>query len=70
MSQPPAPSASPDHSARGELRQALDAVRSSLLTVGIFSGFVNLLMLAPALYMLQVDEAACSARATRPRCWS
>ena len=62
MSQPPAPSASPDHSARGELRQALDAVRSSLLTVGIFSGFVNLLMLAPALYMLQVYDRVLGSR--------
>ena len=62
MSQPPAPSASPDRSDRSELRQALDAVRSSLLTVGIFSGFVNLLMLAPALYMLQVYDRVLGSR--------
>jgi ATP-binding cassette subfamily C exporter for protease/lipase len=62
MSQPPAPPASPDRNARGELREALDAVRSSLLTVGIFSGFVNLLMLAPALYMLQVYDRVLGSR--------
>ena len=62
MSQPPAPAASTDRNARGELREALDAVRSSLLTVGIFSGFVNLLMLAPALYMLQVYDRVLGSR--------
>ena len=62
MSLPPAPPASPDRTPRGELRQALDAVRSSLLTVGVFSGFINLLMLAPALYMLQVYDRVLGSR--------
>jgi ATP-binding cassette subfamily C exporter for protease/lipase len=62
MSLPPAPSTSPDSTARGELREALDAVRGSLLTVGLFSGFVNLLMLAPALYMLQVYDRVLGSR--------
>jgi ATP-binding cassette, subfamily C, bacterial exporter for protease/lipase len=62
MSPPPAQPASPDRAARSELRLALDAVRSSLLTVGIFSGFVNLLMLAPALYMLQVYDRVLASR--------
>ncbi|WP_081948874.1 type I secretion system permease/ATPase [Litchfieldella xinjiangensis] len=39
-----------------ELRQALNASRSSFLAVAGFSLFINLLMLTPALYMLQVYD--------------
>ena len=45
-----------------ELRQALDTVRHSLLTVAAFSGFVNLLQLAPSLYMLQVYDRVLGSR--------
>lgn len=62
MSPPPSQPAAPGRSARSELRLALDAVRSSLITVGVFSGFVNLLMLAPALYMLQVYDRVLGSR--------
>lgn len=39
-----------------ELQQALNACRASFLSVGGFSLFINLLMLTPALYMLQVYD--------------
>jgi ATP-binding cassette subfamily C protein EexD len=39
-----------------ELRQALAASRSSFVTTGIFSFFVNILMLAPIIYMLEVYD--------------
>ncbi|MCV2422136.1 type I secretion system permease/ATPase [Paucibacter sp. DJ2R-2] len=45
-----------------ELRTALVAVRHSLLTVGAFSGFLNLMALAPSLYMLQVYDRVLGSR--------
>lgn len=39
-----------------ELRHALHACRDSFASVGLFSLFVNLLMLVPAIYMLQVYD--------------
>jgi ATP-binding cassette, subfamily C, bacterial EexD len=39
-----------------DLRHALAACRGSFVSVGVFSLFVNLLMLAPPLYMLQVYD--------------
>jgi ATP-binding cassette, subfamily C, bacterial EexD len=39
-----------------ELRQALLACRSSFLSAGFFSLFVNLLLLVPAFYMLEVYD--------------
>jgi ATP-binding cassette subfamily C exporter for protease/lipase len=41
---------------KGEIAQALAGVRSVFRTVGIFSLFINLLMLTPSLYMLQVYD--------------
>ncbi len=41
---------------RSELRAAVRACRRSFLTVGMFSLFINALMLVPALYMLQVYD--------------
>jgi ATP-binding cassette subfamily C exporter for protease/lipase len=45
-----------------DLRAALRALRDALLTVAVFSGFINLLMLAPALYMLQVYDRVLGSR--------
>ena len=45
-----------------ELRRALETVRHSLLTVGAFSGFLNLMALAPSLYMLQVYDRVLGSR--------
>jgi ATP-binding cassette subfamily C exporter for protease/lipase len=45
-----------------ELRQALASIRQALFTVGAFTGFLNLLMLAPALYMLQVYDRVLGSR--------
>ncbi|WP_295584306.1 type I secretion system permease/ATPase [uncultured Lamprocystis sp.] len=41
---------------RDELRAALQASRDSFLYAGLFSLFINLLLLVPALYMLQVYD--------------
>ena len=44
------------HRSGNELRSALAAARRSLVDIGVFSAAINLLMLAPALYMLQVYD--------------
>ena len=41
---------------QGEIAKALSGFRSVFRTVGVFSLFINLLMLAPSLYMLQVYD--------------
>ena len=46
---------------RDELRAALAAQRSVLWSVGAFSAVINLLMLAPAVYMLQVYDRVLSS---------
>lgn len=46
----------------GELRQALLTFRSAFVTVLAFSLIINLLMLAPAIYMLQVYDRALGSR--------
>lgn len=48
----------PEHSApeASDIRQALQACRTSFLSVGFFSLFINLLLLVPSLYMLQVYD--------------
>lgn len=43
---------------RTELEQALATCKDSFLSVGFFSFFVNLLMLVPSFYMLQVYDRA------------
>lgn len=40
----------------GELAEALLAYKRSFAHIGVFSGVINILMLAPALYMLQVYD--------------
>jgi len=45
-----------------ELGIALAAMRSALLTVAVFSGFINLLMLSPSIYMLQVYDRVLGSR--------
>ncbi|MFZ6049212.1 type I secretion system permease/ATPase [Pseudomonas sp. CR3202] len=50
---------------RSELSEALNRLRHTFYVVGGFSGVVNLLMLAPALYMLQVyDRVLASSNVT------
>jgi ATP-binding cassette, subfamily C, bacterial EexD len=46
----------PNHRPEDELRAALKASRNSFLFAGFFSLFINLLMLTPAIYMLQVYD--------------
>ena len=45
-----------------DLQLALKACKSSFVSVGFFSMFVNLLMLVPPLYMLQVYDRVLSSR--------
>ncbi|CAM8672544.1 ArpD ABC-type protease/lipase transport system, ATPase and permease components [Comamonadaceae bacterium] len=51
------PSAPPD-----ELRHALRQLRTAFVTVAVFSGFLNLMMLAPSLYMMQVYDRVLGSR--------
>ncbi|WP_448510796.1 type I secretion system permease/ATPase [Immundisolibacter sp.] len=44
-----------------ELRQALVALRAAFVGVGAFSACINLLLLAPAIYMLQVYDRVLSS---------
>ena len=46
----------------GELRQALLSFRQAYVTVGAFSMIINLLMLAPSIYMLQIYDRALGSR--------
>jgi ATP-binding cassette, subfamily C, type I secretion system permease/ATPase len=47
-----------------DLQNTLDQCRESFLTVGFFSLFINLLMLVPAFYMLQVYDRVISSGST------
>ena len=44
------------HNHKTDLEQALAACKGSFLAVGFFSLFINLLLLVPAFYMLQVYD--------------
>ena len=57
MTPPPASSAP-----AAEMRLALQSLRTALITVAVFSGFLNVLMLAPSLYMLQVYDRVLGSR--------
>ena len=45
-----------------DLQRALRACKGSFMTVGFFSMFINLLMLVPPLYMLQVYDRVITTR--------
>jgi len=45
-----------------ELGVALRALRNALVTVAVFSGFINVLMLTPAIYMLNVYDRVLGSR--------
>lgn len=47
---------------KSELRRALDSVRGAFAAVGVFSFFINMLMLLPAIYMLQIYDRVMSSR--------
>ncbi|OHV59845.1 type I secretion protein [Mesorhizobium sp. LCM 4577] len=49
-------------SARSELADALRSCRSAFLAVGVFSGVLNVLMLAGSLYMLEVYDRVLPSR--------
>lgn len=56
------PLVKPHHRPDDELRSALKASRDSFLFAGFFSLFINLLMLTPALYMLQLYDRVLVSR--------
>jgi len=45
-----------------ELAQALGAFKGAFRTVGVFSAIINMLMLVPSLYMLQVYDRVITSR--------
>lgn len=47
---------------QGELAQAINSFKSAFKTVAVFSAIINLLMLVPSLYMLQVYDRVLSSR--------
>ncbi len=49
-------------SAKTELQKALSGVRSAFLSTGFISLFINLLMLVPAIYMLQLYDRVLTSR--------
>ena len=61
-----APSSSTGFFARSELGRALYAFRREFFIVGLFSMVVNLLMLAPTLYMLQVYDRVLREKQREP----
>src|SRR5438105_11542464 len=46
----------------GELDTIVKTYRPALVAVGVFSFFINLLMLVPAVYMLQIYDRVLSSR--------
>jgi ATP-binding cassette subfamily C exporter for protease/lipase len=47
---------------QGELAQAINSFKSAFATVAVFSAIINLMMLAPSLYMLQVYDRVLASR--------
>jgi ATP-binding cassette subfamily C exporter for protease/lipase len=45
-----------------ELTQAMASLRGAFVTVAVFSGFLNLLMLVPSLYMMQIYDRVLGSR--------
>ncbi|KUJ75891.1 peptidase [Thiomicrospira sp. XS5] len=45
-----------------EIQKALLSVKHSFISIGVFSFFINILMLVPALYMLQVYDRVVTSR--------
>lgn len=48
--------------AQDEMRLALGRLRNAFITVAVFSGFLNILMLTPSLYMMQVYDRVLGSR--------
>lgn len=48
--------------AKNEIERALLAFKSTFITVGVFSAIINLLMLTPSIYMLQVYDRVLASR--------
>lgn len=53
---------SPPKPIQDEMQVALRGLRNAFITVAVFSGFLNVLMLTPSLYMLQVYDRVLGSR--------
>ena len=53
---------SKDRRPKSELAQAIFHFRGVFITVGVFSGIINLMLLVPSLYMLQVYDRVLASR--------
>ena len=51
-----------DQRPKGELAQAIFQFKGVFMTVGVFSGIINLMLLVPSLYMLQVYDRVLASR--------
>ena len=47
---------------KDEIQRALAAFKSTFITIGVFSAIINILMLTPSLYMLQVYDRVLASR--------
>ena len=47
---------------QGELAQAITSFKSAFKTIAVFSAFINMLLLVPSLYMLQVYDRVLASR--------
>jgi ATP-binding cassette, subfamily C, bacterial exporter for protease/lipase len=52
----------PANSTKDEMQLAMRKLRNAFITVGVFSGFLNVLMLTPSLYMMQVYDRVLGSR--------
>jgi len=52
----------PASSTQDEMQLAMRKLRNAFITVAVFSGFLNVLMLAPSLYMMQVYDRVLGSR--------
>lgn len=50
------------HSKHEEMAGSVRKLRGALITVAVFSGFLNILMLSPSLYMMQVYDRVLASR--------
>jgi len=58
----PTPAVGPGHSPQGELGEVLASLRGVVLSLALFSCAINLLLLTPAIYMLQVYDRVLTSR--------
>ncbi|MCG5534680.1 type I secretion system permease/ATPase [Ectothiorhodospira mobilis] len=58
---PSTPGQGPDSAPKGELRQSMTQLKQAFFSVALFSFFINLLMLVPPIFMLQMYDRVLSS---------